>query len=331
MMELCINLIKSLLFTVKGMVQKDNLGSSELKQISMKDEGEITSFLKKTQSRSFWACFPTIYCFLNAAPRKTYFLRNKLICGREWSWGLDFRILYKKEEKDEEIIEKLMKQEPAHIGYSFMHEIAFENKKSVSMPEFEYDLKKICEMEGSDFKNLRNSYKYVKKKYPEISVKPLDAFSSDELIDFFNQWKLEKATKEAHITSDNILVNSFSNKQIFGTVVEINNKINGIEISCQHPHDRNYCVNVIRKTLPSFKQGGEFLQVEHAKQCIDKGYLTANDGTKGPIAQMKFKEKLSGNALPLVPSYTQTVYFKEQPNSPKDIFFKYAFATAGEE
>ena len=123
------------------------------------------------------------------------------------------------------------------------------------------------------------------------------------------------------------MINNFINKEIFGTVVELDNKIVGVEISYPHPSSNSYCVNLIRKALPSFKQGTEFLQVEHAKKCIEKGYITANDGSRGPINQMKFKEKLMGGTLSQIPIHYQSIYANKDV-LPKDSVFMYSFATS---
>jgi len=298
----------------------------ESKQISLKDEDKINSILKKAGNRSFWACFPLMHSFLNLSPKKTYVIDNQIVCERKWSWGTDYRILFKKEENDNALIEKLTAHNPSYIGYTFFHEKIFPDKGWFNIDEFEYDLQKICWMEGSGFKNLRNSYTYTKRKYPEISTRDITDFSVNELIEFLNQWKLEKNTPEAHVISDTTLVTNFISKESLGTVLQFNDKIVGFEISYQHPSSKNYCVNAIRKVLPSFKQVTEFLQVEHSRRCIDLGYLTANDGSKGPPAQMHFKERLWNNLLPLVPIFAQPIYY-DKASIPQDKSFVYTFAT----
>ena len=302
---------------------------AELKQISLKDSDKVISILKKTNNRSFWACFPVLYSFLNHSSRKTYLIQDKIVCERRWPWGIDFRILFKKDEGDNKLIEGLITHNPAYIGYTFMHEKAFPDKRWMNIDEFEYDLQKIYSMEGSGFKNLRNSYTHIARKYPSISTRTIDDFSTDKILKFFNQWKAEKNTPLAHIDSDITLITNFLNKGALGTILELDGDIVGIEISYPHTSSDNYCVNAIRKVLPSFKQGTEFLQVEHAKRCINAGFLTANDGSKGSPAQKSFKERLHNNLLPMIPIFAQAAYY-DKASLPEDKSFIYSFATAGE-
>ncbi len=291
----------------------------EFKEIDFGEDDTLKSILKDHEKDSFFSHPITIQVFLNQDNKELYKYRDHLITKIDWEFGDDYRILF---EEDRNILGELKKEDPVHIGSAYLPSSKKPSKKDGEKifynMEASFDLNSLVKLQGSAFKNLRNSYNSFKRRNKNITLENgFNILKNDlsEVEAMLKRWERERrkeGNKKASIDHDLSILKKLENYKSYSSKLKSKDKLIGLEISVPSLKEKTNCLNLIRKNLPSERYSGEYLQVEHAKRLVNEGFKFANDSSAVTKSQWKYKEKFTSPETPPKKFYFHTILNKDK-------------------
>lgn len=278
----------------------------------VKDQwNDLEEIIRDIGNDSFFSCPITLQYFLNKGISELYISNDGLIVKNNWDFGDDYRILF---QKNDSLAKELEEKNPFHLGYSFL---SFSKGKSFYSEEFMFDLEELSNLEGSCFKNVRNSYNSFKKNNKGIKIykKNGEMDTKERVKKFLEKWKREKLKRgysTASIERDLGILEGVKDKKHYKSILSLDGKVTGLLVSIRHPNNSDLCVNLIRKSIPSAKYAEEYLQVEHSKRMIKKGMSFANDAPSASKSSARFKEKFQNPNVSNKKFFHSTLYCKNK-------------------
>jgi hypothetical protein len=288
-----------------------------MKEIKLSDWKRFDDYFKNSPNYSFWACFPSLFSSFNAEKVKLLWAKdsdgNDRIVSQRNNPFIDSRILFD-QKKDADLIEQLY-AESDHVGYAFTSKASKENIIDGLVEEnIIQNLQDIVKLKGYHFKTYRRNLHNFQREYSAAEIRKITKSDKSELVEFFNKWaeiKEKTWNYKVSVHHDIFLIDKFlDSKSTHGTVILIDDKIVGVEVSSYSPSRKDMAVSLIKKNFSEPVGLGVALKVAQAKSLIEKGFEKVNVSNAGKLTEEFFKKRMAGNEK--VPQYAFSVAIKPE-------------------
>lgn len=264
------------------MVTEKSAEGFTLYEIQKDDENLINPVLSSTGVVSNFTCFPQLYAYLTKSSNHLYIVnfreKPRIILHRNSDLN-DIRIMFSKEEKDEEFIEKIKKQfSPKYIAYNLIPEkpSAVEPNKMAIRDELILD---VSTVRALDDQRVKKDYNRCKKRHPNIQYRRATPKDKKQIVDFVDRWcQRETEKRGALVTGENVkrYIELFLSEDGINIDVIIDqDKVIGITSHSSHPLEQKLAVSTFSMVDRGYKQLGVFAYVEQAKAIDAQGFTKA--------------------------------------------------------